>query len=113
MGMIYAKTNSDKIIGTTLSVTYLGYSLAFVVVSYIVSIKMKQIFFKIVKDDTWIQEITQREMDSDRNTDRLRSLIRSASSIHLQTIDRTNQYDYFWGSNPSLVVTIAQLGQFG
>ncbi len=109
MGILYAVTEDNGRIAIALTSFYLGYAIIFVIISSVVFVKMKQVFLKIVKDDSWIEAITERENDVgalDTNLDNL-------SSRTVQEFKDFNQNDYFWGSNPSIVVTMAQLMQFG
>ena len=116
MGIIYSATTNEEVIASALTGIYLGYAILIIVVSSIVSHKMKQVFFQIVKDGTWFFKISGRNEDSlrERKNGNFSKLIRQASVIfNAQEEHLDDQNDYFWGSNPSHVVTIAQVGQFG
>lgn len=114
MGMVYVRTTNDAVINNSLASIYLSYAVLCVVVSYIVSIKMKRIFFKIVKDETWIKEISTRadNGDIDRSA-RISSIRRHVSFNEQSEVGQVKQYGYFWGSDPKYVIIIAQLGQLG
>ena len=109
MGIIFATTKDDKQIGVALTTFYLAYAILFVILSSVVFIKMKQVFFKIVKDDSWIEAITEREQQQQHTSDRDSNL----STRTVEAFKDFNQNDYFWASNPSIVVTMAQIMQFG
>lgn len=110
MGIIFFRTEDDERIGIALTSFYLGYAIIFVILSSIVFIKMKQVFFKIVKDDSWIEAITERDHELTTSKGSERDLNLSTRTVEYKDF---NQNEYFWGSNPSLVVTMAQLMQFG
>lgn len=125
MGIIYARTKNESIIENALSAIYLGYSVVFVIVSCVVFIKMKQVFYKIVKDETWIQDAIKRSQslsgrneqieNQDDTINRLNvsSHGRNVSMTHSTVEGHLNQHGYFWGNDPSVILNIAQLGQFG
>ena len=117
MGIIYFTTENDEVIASALTGIYFGYAALLVIVSYIVSRKMKNIFFQIVKDETWFLKISERnvgESTNRRDQSNFSKLMKSTSARFFSTTDHLeNQNDYFWGSNPAHVVTIAQVGQFG
>ena len=120
MGIIYTRTKNETIIQTALSGIYLGYSVVFVIVSCVVFIKMKQVFYKIVKDETWIRDAMKRSQSLSgrkeliENQDRLNvsSHGRNVSMTHTTVEAHLNQHSYFWGNDPSVILNIAQLGQF-
>jgi len=97
MGVITSETNSKKSVGTTLSFIYIGYSVFFVVFSIIIGWKVKKIFFTIMKHEEWV-----KKNESLRNIDE-----------KAQEKDDFHQLDYFWGSDPTVIIVVCQFMQFG
>ena len=116
MGIIFATTNDGKKIVLALTTFYLAYAILFVILSSVVFMKMKQVFFKIVKDDSWNEAITERNINHEQQHDHHHTTSERDLNLSERTVDAFkdfNQNDYFWGSNPSIVVTMAQIMQFG
>ena len=127
MGLVYSSTRDEQIIAGALATIYLGYGIGFVVFSWVVHWKMKQIFFRFFKDQNWAQaENENRREERDRKPNR--ELPDSRSSIFGRAFSslvsvvavaapkeepRMNQKDYFWGGEPEFVVILGQLMQFG
>ncbi len=87
----------------TLTCLYIGYSFVFIFASYIISIKMQNIFYKIVKRSTWVntdynQDISTRSLLSDNKT---------------KALNQLSQEKLFWFARPDLIITFAQIMQFG
>lgn len=97
MGIITAETNNKKTVGTSLSFIYVGYSLFFVIFSIIIGWKVKKIFFTIMKHEEWVNR-----NESLRNID-----------DKSQEGDNFHQLDYFWGSDPTIIIVVCQFMQFG
>jgi predicted Holliday junction resolvase-like endonuclease len=97
MGIITAETNDKRTVGTSLSFIYVGYSIFFVVFSIIIGRKVKKIFFTIMKHEEWV-----KRNESVRNLD-----------DKSQEKDDFHQLDYFWGSDPTIIIVVCQFMQFG
>jgi len=116
MGVVFFTTGSKQNINIALTSIFLGYLVLFIVLSLVVSQKMKQVFYRIVKDESWIDKISNANAANDNNDPRQMKMARSISLGNLSTVTvqpRMNQTEYFWDSNPNFIVTIAQLMQFG
>jgi Na+/melibiose symporter-like transporter len=97
MGVITAETNNKRTVGTSLSYIYVGYSVFFVLFSIIIGWKIKKIFFTIMKHEEWV-----KRNESLRNMDE-----------KSQERDEFHQLDYFWGSDPTVIIVVCQFMQFG
>jgi hypothetical protein len=123
--------NTNDSVRITLSWIYLGYCIAFIFISYFISIKMGNIFTTIIQKDSWVQVVdrsernlqiinssttattSNRDISAAMNSDTmggtsLRSLVDDSSQLNIQL-----QKDYFWFGKPDLIITFAQLMQFG
>ncbi len=131
----YDSSNKNTIVGSTLTGIFLGYAILFVPMSYITHVKMNHIFYTFVNEKAWIQAKSEDEDEDERdhehehehnntsgkeerNSFRHLNFARSVSTGNFSTtalapVDRVDQKDYFWFSNPSYVVTLGQLMQFG
>ncbi len=91
-----------------LSCIYLGYCVVFILMSYLIAIKMGNIFQKIIQNDSWVRVTT------DKSSRAVAANARSANASSTRSIDNTiDQKGYFWFGNPDLIITFAQLMQFG
>jgi hypothetical protein len=110
-GVIASETKNAKSIGKTLSFVYVGYAIAFVLISILTGWKMKEIFFRIMKNEQWI---TRGEDDNQSTRSARHSIVRSNSRVGNEgNGDKVHQRDYFWGGDPTYVVVLCQFMQFG
>ena len=91
----------------------------FVLVSVAVSLKMKKIFFIIMKNEEWIKKngkAQDEDIKSEHNFEDRRSSIfgglKTDPSSHDQG-DSIGQKRYFWGGEPEYIVYLCQFMQFG
>lgn len=114
MGIVYSNAENGIYIGNILSISYFVYSLAFILVSGVVAFKMKQILFKIIKDDKWLNKIHFSEEEINHQSKHSGSMgMRNADVALISTKAWLNQNGLFWFSTPRFVIILAQLGQFG
>ena len=110
-GVIASETMNPSSIGKTLSFVYVGYAMAFVLVSLLTGWKMKQIFFRIMKNEEWI---TRDEGDNQSARSARLAVAHSSSRVgNEDNGDRVHQRDHFWGGDPTNVVVLCQFMQFG
>lgn len=107
MSVIVAETDDQYAPGTALSYIFVGFTVGFVLVSFMIARKIKKIFFAIMRHKEWIS----RHHDGEE----LGCLVHHVSNIleeHTRG-DYSHQVGYFWASDPTLVVTFCQVMQFG
>jgi hypothetical protein len=97
MGIITAETSNKRTVGTSLSFIYVGYAIFFVIFSVIIGWKVKKIFFAIMKHEEWV-----KKCESIRSYD-----------AQAQIKDDFHQLDYFWASDPTIIIVACQFMQFG
>ena len=102
------KDNNIQHMGAILSRLYLAYGSVFLVFSVLVAHKIRNIFFHIMRDETWINR--EEEEDNDKYLSE-KSSGRSFRSI--KSNSRVNQLHYFWDDEPQHIVAAAQFMQFG
>jgi len=102
------KDNNIQHMGAILSRLYLAYGSVFLVFSVLVAYKIRNIFFHIMRDETWINR--EEEEDNDKYLSE-KSSGRSFRSI--KSNSRVNQLHYFWDDEPQHIVAAAQFMQFG
>ena len=115
MGIVAAYAKDQQAIGFALSLVYIAYAVSFVIITYCIAWKMKQIFFKIMKNEKWITR------DEDENNGQEGEIVRHSQvslSLFLSirswaTHRNVHQLQYFWFGDPSLIVVAAQFMQFG
>lgn len=98
--------NNDQVLEAvpiTLTSLYIGYSFVFIFASYAISVKMQNIFYKIVRRSTWVntdnsQDISTRSLKPDDKT---------------KALSQLSQEKLFWFARPDLIITFAQIMQFG
>ena len=118
-GVITTQTKDEDSIPVTLSWVYIGYTVMFVLVSVAVSLKMKNIFFVIMKNEEWIKKngkAQDEDIKSEHNFEDRRSSVfgglMNDPSSHDQG-DSIGQKNYFWGGEPEYIVYLCQFMQFG
>ena len=121
-GMIASETSNQKTIGFTFSFIFVGYCMAFVLLSFLIAWKMKKIFFKIMKNKQWIiRDVTEDCEDAVKNHGKPMFQVDNASPNRVE-YQRDNpvaggeaihQLDYFWGGDPTFIVVACQFMQFG
>ena len=117
MGIVASKTQSPAAVAETLSWIYLGYPILFIIASVCIFVKMKHIFFQIMKKKDWVniektEEITfehRMHRSSSNFAQSVRSLVQEEEEEHRNI----KQNDYFWGGDPNYIVGAAQFMQFG
>ena len=107
MSVIVAETDDQNAPGTALSYIFVGFTVGFVLVSFMIAKKIKKIFFEIMRHKEWIS----RHHDGEEV---------GCLNHHLSNIleehnrgDYSHQVGYFWNADPTLVVTFCQVMQFG
>lgn len=107
MSVIVAETDDQNAPGTALSYIFVGFTVGFVLVSFMIAKKIKKIFFEIMRHKEWIS----RHHDGEEV---------GCLNHHLSNIleehtrgDYSHQVKHFWNADPTLVVTFCQVMQFG
>jgi hypothetical protein len=138
MGIIASESRDPGSIGTTLSFMYVGYAIAFVLVSLWTAWKMKNIFFKIMQNEQWITRDGEGVDPLNQSSGRLPSsvsqkrfsdmLFSSERGVAASTTSggigggigedsgdkvHVHQLEYFWGADPTYIVVLCQFMQFG
>ena len=137
MGIIASESKDPGSIGTTLSFVYIGYAIAFVLVSLWTAWKMKNIFFKIMQNEQWITRDGEGVDPLNQSSGRLPSsvsqkrisdmLFSSERGVAASTSGgagggigedsgdkvHVHQLEYFWGADPTYIVVLCQFMQFG
>lgn len=102
----------NEIVPIALSWIFIGYCIFFVVVSFLISIKMDAIFKQIIAKDSWIQVDSSLVSKPGFFARGLIGTSWSTSKGSLSINDKS-QKDQFWFRKPDLIITFAQLMQFG
>ena len=117
MGIVASKTKSPEAVGETLSLIYLGYPILFIIASMGIFVKMKHIFFQIMKKKDWVNiektEATSFEIRRHKSSSNFGQSVRSFVQEEEEEHRNINQNDYFWGGDPNYIVGAAQFMQFG
>jgi len=90
---------------------YLGSAVVFLLVSILISRKMKSIFFRIMDDGTWLIEGGGVKKNDPGSITNFRQSIYIQPT--LREISHENQLQYFWFDNPRYIIAAAQFMQFG
>eukprot|EP00555_Chaetoceros_dichaeta_P012134 CAMPEP_0198258792 /NCGR_PEP_ID=MMETSP1447-20131203/8120_1 /TAXON_ID=420782 /ORGANISM="Chaetoceros dichaeta, Strain CCMP1751" /LENGTH=1362 /DNA_ID=CAMNT_0043946001 /DNA_START=42 /DNA_END=4130 /DNA_ORIENTATION=+ len=103
--------------GTYLKGIYLAYGIFLLLLSVIVARKIRYIFFRIMRDETWITRLGDKDHCDDNCKDMYKNpknlALSMRSSLREITNDScVNQLHYFWFDDPQLIVAAAQFMQF-
>ena len=108
MGIVASKTKDSNAVVETLSWIYLGYPILFILASVGVFVKMKQIFFQIMKKKDWvnIEETGETNLGYTRSQSsrNFAQSIRSFAMEEEEENHRIKQNDYFWGGEYQLLL---------
>ena len=120
MGIVANATRNSSKVGDTMTGIFLGYNISFVLLSFVVLSKMKQVYYKIMKNEKWT---TTRHLRREQNIHQgiygksekkvIRMSTRDSISTSGVVADPDHQLNYFWGGDPHYIVNAAQLMQFG
>ena len=102
----------NGIVPITLSWIFIGYCIFFVMISFLISIKMDAIFRQIIEKDSWIQVDSSLIGKPNFFAKSLIGTSWSTSKASMSISDKS-QKDQFWFRKPNLIITFAQLMQFG
>ena len=105
----YEKKANDPV-PITLTWMYISYCILFMILSYLISLKMEKIFTRIIQQESWIKVVRRKSLIEKVSIDGEHKI--DDGEIN-EDIDNTNdQKDLFWFGKPDLIITIAQLFQF-
>jgi len=107
---LVARDTNGQPDSSILTVIYLTYSFFIIFLSILVARKIKNIFFCIMRDETWITRLGDE--DNDKATS-IRSSSMKTSIFDITKDSSAHQLHYFWGDDPQLIVVAAQFMQFG
>lgn len=116
LNLVASETDSSPK-GSFLSGIYLAFGIVLLLLSVIVARKIKYIFFRIMRDETWITRLGNEDPCDDNCKDmyktpkNLAPIVRS-SAREITNDSYANQLHYFWGKDPQLIVVAAQFMQF-
>ena len=93
LGIVFYKYEDQTLIGTSLSIIYVGWMLSFVILCFVLSNKTKSIFYTLLHDTELWNVATNSIQEKERLAQK--------------------QLALFWYSEPALIIKLIQFMQFG
>lgn len=99
----------NKIVSYSLSWIYISCCIIFVLVSYLIFVKMCNIFNTIIERDSWVKVVEKSLRGFGIHSD---GSIAGDDNVSIVSYTKDRQTDQFWFGKPDLIITFAQLMQF-
>ena len=108
-----SSTNHDnKIVSYSLSWIYISFCVLFVLISYMIFVKMCNIFNTIIERDSWVKVVEKslRSLGGIHSDDS--AVDDDNDHVSIMSYTKDLQMNQFWFNKPDLIITFAQLMQF-